>query len=193
MLDTRPLPILQIAAGAWLLAAAGCASSPNVQALKARERAVTAEGSEIEVTVELRNPNDAPVELTTWDYSVIVNDKTAYTGQWVASLTLPPNDRMLAELPAFVPASFGDITGAEWRVGGQLTYRATGKLDKLLYQLGVNHLSTNFGTGGTGIEKVVVVATPAPTSEASKAEVTKPEAPKPQEPQPQEPQPAAPK
>jgi hypothetical protein len=57
MLDTRPLPILQIAAGAWLLAAVGCASSPNVQALKARERAVTAEGSEIEVTVELRNPN----------------------------------------------------------------------------------------------------------------------------------------
>jgi LEA14-like dessication related protein len=111
MLDTRPLPILQIAAGAWLLAAAGCASSPDFQAVKARERAVTAEGSEIEVTVELRNPNDAPVELTTWDYSVIVNDKTAYTGQWVASLTLPPNDRMLAELPAFVPASFGDITG----------------------------------------------------------------------------------
>jgi hypothetical protein len=193
MLDTRPLPILQIAAGAWLLAAAGCASSPDVQAVKARERAVTAEGSGIEVTVELRNPNDAPVELTTWDYSVIINDKTAYTGQWVASLTLPPNDRMLAELPAFVPASFGDITGAEWRVGGQLTYRATGKLDKLLYQLGVNHLSTNFGTGGTGIEKVAVVATPAPKPEAPKAEVTKPEAPKPQEPQPQEPQPAAPK
>ncbi len=193
MLDTRPLPILQIAAGAWLLAAAGCASSPNVQALKARERAVTAEGSGIEVTVELRNPNDAPVELTTWDYSVIVNDKTAYTGQWVASLTLPPNDRMLAELPAFVPASFGDITGAEWRVGGQLTYRATGKLDKLLYQLGVNHLSTGFGTGGTGVEKIAVVATPAPKPEAPKPEATKPEATKPEAPKPQEPQPAAPK
>ncbi|MEY4811060.1 MAG: hypothetical protein RI986_1398, partial [Planctomycetota bacterium] len=39
---------------------------------------------------------------------------------------------------------------------------------------GVNHLSTGFGTGGTGVEKVAVVATPAP----------KPEAPKPQEPQP---------
>jgi hypothetical protein len=127
------------------------------------------------------------VELTTWDYSVIVNDKTAYTGQWVASLTLPPNDRMLAELPAFVPASFGDITGAEWRVGGQLTYRATGKLDKLLYQLGVNHLSTGFGTGGTGVEKVAVVATPAPKPEATKPEATKPEAPKPQEPQPEAP------
>ena len=193
MLDKRPLPILQIAAGAWLLAAAGCASSPDVQAVTARELAVTAEGSGIEVTVELRNPNDAPVELTTWDYSVIINDKTAYTGQWVASLTLPPNDRMLAELPAFVPASFGDITGAEWRVGGQLTYRATGKLDKLLYQLGVNHLSTNFGTGGTGIEKVAVVATPVPKPEAPKPEVPKPQEPQPQEPQPQEPQPAAPK
>ena len=193
MLETRPLPIRQIAAGTWLLAAAGCASSPDVQAVKARELVVTAEGSQVEVTVELRNPNDAPVELTTWDYSVIVNDKTAYTGRWVASLTLPPNDRMLAELPAFVPASFGDITGAEWRVGGQLTYRATGKLDKLLYQLGVNHLSTGFGTGGTGVEKLAVVATPAPKTEAPKAEAPKPEAPKPQEPKPQEPQPATPK
>ncbi len=68
MLDMRRLPILQIAAGTWLiaagtwlLAAAGCASSPDVQAVKARESVVTAEGSEIDVTVELRNPNDAPV------------------------------------------------------------------------------------------------------------------------------------
>ena len=84
--------------------------------VKARELVVTAEGAEINVTVELRNPNDAPVELTTWNYSVIINDRTAYTGQWVASLTLPPRDRMLAELPAFVPASFGDVTGAEWQL-----------------------------------------------------------------------------
>ena len=187
MLDTRPLPILQIAAGAWLLAVGGCASSPDIQAVKARELVVTAEGSEIIVTVELRNPNDAPVELTTWDYSVIINDQKAYSGQWVASLTLPPQDRMLAELPAFVPASFGDITVAEWRIGGELTYRATGKLDKLLYQLGVNHLSTNFGTGGTGIEKVAVVATPAPKPEAAKPEAPKTEAPKPEAPKPEAP------
>lgn len=177
MLDARPMPFPQIAAGALLLAVAGCASSPQIQAVKAQESLVTTEGSEIAVTVELRNANDAPVELTTWDYSVIINDRVAYTGKWVASLTLPPNDRMLAELPAFVPASFGDLTGADWRIGGQLTYRATGKLDRLLYQLGVNHLSTGFGTGGTGIAKAAPVAapkakaaaTPAPTPAPSTA------------------------
>jgi hypothetical protein len=157
MTDACPIPFPRFAAGALLFAVVGCASSPEVQAVKAQELQLSAEGSEIQLTVELRNANDAPVELTTWEYSVIINDQTAYTGTWAASLTLPPKDRMLADLPAFIPASFGNLSGAEWRVGGQLTYRATGKLDRLLYQLGVNHLSAGFGTGGTGIEKLTAV------------------------------------
>lgn len=157
MTDACPIPFPRFAAGALLFAVVGCASSPEVQAVKAQELQLSAEGSEIQLTVELRNANDAPVELTTWEYSVIINDQTAYTGTWAASLTLPPKDRMLADLPAFIPASFGNLSGAEWRVGGQLTYRATGKLDRLLYQLGVNHLSAGFGTGGTGIEKLTPV------------------------------------
>jgi hypothetical protein len=44
-------------------------------------------------------------------------------------------------------------------VSGILSYRATGKLDKLLYQLGINRLSTLFEGKATGI-----TATPAPVA-----------------------------
>ena len=141
------------------LLAAGCAANPSVRPVDARTVSKTAEGSSIHMKLELENPNDAPVELTMWDYSVSVNDQSVYSGQWVASLTVPPRERMLAELPAFVPASAGDVSGASWRVSGILSYRATGKLDKLLYQLGINRLSMLFEGSGTG-----VAAMPAPVA-----------------------------
>jgi hypothetical protein len=114
------------------LAAAGCAANPEFRAVGAEQVTATAEATEVHVVVELMNPNDAPVELTEWDYSFTVDDRTAYSGKWMASLTLPPRDRMLALLPAVVPASFGDVSAARWRIGGSVGYRATGQLAKKL-------------------------------------------------------------
>ena len=158
MRGTAHIPLA--AAAALLLAALpGCALPPRVEAVSASSRAATAEGTPVKVLVSLDNPNDAPIELTIWKYSFVVDDRTAYSGEWVASLTLPPRTAMEAELPALVPASFGDFAGKPWRIGGSLDYRATGKLDRLLYQLGVNRLSTGFGTAVKGVSPV---AEPAP-------------------------------
>lgn len=132
--------------------------------MSARQSGTTTEGSTVKVLLELTNPNDAPVELTHWDYSLVVEDRTAYSGEWVASLTLPPKATMQAELPAFLPASFGDASSVRWRIGGSLGYRATGKLDKLLYQLGVNRLSAGFGSAATGISGEPVAKTAMPTA-----------------------------
>ena len=140
------LPSLAIAS-----ALAGCAAGPSVEAVSARRVGQSSEGTAVQVLLELRNPNDAPVELTKWDYSLVVGDRTAYSGQWIASLTIPPKATTRTELPALVPASLGDPKDASWRIGGTLGYRATGALDKLLYQLGVNRLTMGFGTGGTGV------------------------------------------
>ena len=176
MQATRTTPIPWIAAAALL--AAGCAASPSVRAVDARTVSKTAEGSSIHMKLELENPNDAPVELTMWDYSVSVNDQSVYSGQWVASLTVPPKERMLAEIPAFVPASAGDVSGASWRVSGILSYRATGKLDKLLYQLGINRLSTLFEGKATGIAAMPApVAAPAATAAPGSAPAPAPAAP----------------
>ena len=142
----------------------GCAANPEVRAVSARQEGGTGEGSTVKVLLELTNPNDAPVELTRWDYTFSVSDRSAYSGEWIASLTLPPNSTTRAELPAFLPASFGDASSASWRIGGSLGYRATGKLDKLLYQLGVNRLTAGFGTGAAGIAKEPPSPAPAPAA-----------------------------
>jgi hypothetical protein len=166
------------------LAAAGCAANPEFRAVGAEQVTATAEATEVHVVVELMNPNDAPVELTEWDYSFTVDDRTAYSGKWMASLTLPPRDRMLALLPAVVPASFGDVSAARWRIGGSVGYRATGQLDRLLYQLGINRLSAGFGVGGSGIPKGKGQGTTAAPKQESPPAPAAPEAKAPEEPAP---------
>jgi hypothetical protein len=140
-------------AGAFAMAAlGGCAANPEVRAIRAEMGATTAEATEVKVILELVNPNDAPVELTVWDYSLEVNGRSAYAGKWIASLTLPPKESMLAELPTVVPASLGTPgPQTRWRIGGTMGFRATSKLDVLLYQLGFNRLSAGFSTGTTGV------------------------------------------
>ena len=155
--DSAPVPT--IAAAATMAVLAGCAASPEFRALRAERVRTTDEATEVKVFLELRNPNDAPVELTTWDYTFTVGDRAAYSGPWAASLTLPPKQVMVTEVPAVVPASFGDVTSGTWRIGGSVGYRATGKLDRLLYQLGINRLTALFGVSGQGIE--LARATPA--------------------------------
>jgi hypothetical protein len=130
----------------------------------------------VKVFLELRNPNDAPVELTTWDYTFTVGDRTAYSGPWAASLTLPPRQVMVTEVPAVVPASFGDVTAGKWRIGGSVGYRATGKLDRLLYQLGINRLTALFGVSGQGIELARATPAPGATPQPSPAAAPSPEA-----------------
>lgn len=171
--DTAPVPML--AAAATMAALAGCAASPEFRALRAERVRTTDEATEVKVFLELRNPNDAPVELTTWDYTFTVGDRTAYSGPWAASLTLPPRQVMVTEVPAVVPASFGDVTADKWRIGGSVGYRATGKLDRLLYQLGINRLTALFGVSGQGIELARATPAPGATPQPSPAAAPSPE------------------
>jgi hypothetical protein len=163
-----------LAAAATATALGGCAASPEFRALRAERIRTTEEATEVKVFLELRNPNDAPVELTTWDYTFTVGDRTAYSGPWVASLTLPPKQVMVTEVPAVVPASFGDVTAGKWRIGGSVGYRATGKLDRLLYQLGINRLTALFGVSGEGIELARAAPAAAATATAAAAPAAPP-------------------
>ena len=163
-----------LAAAATAAALGGCAASPEFRALRAERIRTTEEATEVKVFLELRNPNDAPVELTTWDYTFTVGDRTAYSGPWVASLTLPPKQVMVTEVPAVVPASFGDVTAGKWRIGGSVGYRATGKLDRLLSQLGINRLTALFGVSGEGIELARAAPAAAATATAAAAPAAPP-------------------
>jgi hypothetical protein len=81
---------------------------------------------------------------------------------------------MVTEVPAVVPASFGDVTAGKWRIGGSVGYRATGKLDRLLYQLGINRLTALFGVSGEGIELARAAPAAAATATAAAAPAAPP-------------------
>lgn len=151
-------------AGAFLCALvflAGCAASPSVKAVKAERMATTPGASQVEVTLELLNPGEAPIELTEWVYSAQVNGKTVYTATWVAALTLPPNVPMTTALPIVVPSEdIAGLEGTSWNLSGSVGYRATRQVDRLLYQLGFNRLNAGFSVQGIQ----VVVAPPAPSA-----------------------------
>jgi hypothetical protein len=130
----------------------GCASGPTVKALKAERVAWTDEAAEVRVTLELTNPNDAPVELTEWEYTATVNGRAVYQGLWMAAITLPVGVPMTTELPVVISAAdMAGLESATWSVGGSVGYRATRQLDRLLYQLGINRLSAGFQVNGQAV------------------------------------------
>lgn len=144
-----------------VVALAGCAASPSVKAVKAERTASNLGASQVEVTLELLNPGEAPIELTEWVYSAQVNGKTVYTATWVAALTLPPNVPMTTALPIVVPSEdAAGLDGTSWSLSGSVGYRATRQVDRLLYQLGFNRLNAGFSVQGIQ----VVVAPPAPSA-----------------------------
>jgi hypothetical protein len=76
------------------------------------------------------------------------------------------------------------VSAARWRIGGSVGYRATGQLDRLLYQLGINRLSAGFGVGGSGIPKGKGQGTTAAPKQESPPAPAAPEAKAPEEPAP---------
>lgn len=136
---------------AALIAVAGCSASPDVRALSARQVTASEGAVQVEIVLELTNPNDAPLELTEWEYSASVGGRTAYSATWVAALTLPSKVPMTTTLPVVVRgASAEELAGAQWTLGGSVGYRATSQIDRLLYQLGVNRRYAGFGVSGSG-------------------------------------------
>ena len=172
----RPIPCL-LSAGIACIAVPlpGCAIDPAVSHTGAQRMETTAEATEVELKLVLDNPNDAPLELITWEYTVQIDGRNAYAGTWMASLTLPPKVPMPTELPAVVPASFGDISKSEWKVEGTFAYRATRQIDRLLYQLGVTRLHGTFSATGTGFAE----PPPKPAPKPGAADVTAAPAPQP--------------
>lgn len=150
-----------LCAAAVVAVTAGCAAGPAVRGVKAEQVTTTADATHVNLTLEMLNTNDAPIELTEWHYSATVNGRTVYSGTWVAALTLPARVPMTTTIPVVIPRSSEvDIAHTKWSVGGSVGYRATRQIDRLLYQLGINRLSAGFDVRGDTITH----AAPAPAA-----------------------------
>lgn len=126
--------------------------------------AQSADAVAVQITLELTNPNEFPLELLLWEYSATVNGRHVYEGRWMASLTLPPKTPMITQLPVVISAQHAaDLADARWSIGGSVGYRNTRQIDRLLYQIGIHRLTAGFSTHGQAIGKAADERTTEPS------------------------------
>lgn len=131
-----------------LASAAACTTPPviSVIGMDVVERGEST--SEVAVRLEIQNLTGEPVRLDTWDYSLQVQGRGVYTGQWVAAITIPPESRVLTAIPAVVKNAELPAPNAAWSVNGWIRYLEPTRFSQLLFDLGLNRPSTTFGGRG---------------------------------------------
>ena len=114
---------------------------------------VGTDSSEVAVRLEIVNTTAEPIRLDTWDYTLDVRGQRAYSGVWVAAITIPAESRVLTAIPATVPNMQLQNADAPWNAGGWIRYLEPTRFSQMLYDLGLNRPSTNFGGSGTSMGK----------------------------------------
>lgn len=155
---TNQAAMLGRGAGAWplwllalgLMLLGGCSNfrtfdTPRASVVGVKQIKQTDQGTRIEVTVALENPNDVPLPLVRSDYTVELGGRS-YTGRDVPARTLPANGKQQVVLPAVVTAGEGGGTG--YVVRGSVTYEPPGEIRKLLTDSHIPLPSVSFEQAG---------------------------------------------
>ena len=138
-----------IAGAIWLLCA--CTTPPGISVTTVDVVEVGSTANQVAIRVQLSNPTKVAIRIDTWKYSVRVRDEQVYSGEWVASITIPPESRLLTAIPAVVPLQSQPGPDSPWSVDGSLRYLETTRFSKLLFDLGLNRPSAPFTASGAGM------------------------------------------
>ena len=136
-----------------LAASTGCGTPPGIRVTGVDVVEVGADTSELAVRLEIQNTTAEPIRLDTWDYSLDVRGQRAYSGVWVAAITVPPESRILTAIPATVPNTQLQNADAPWNASGWIRYLEPTRFSQMLYDLGLNRPSTTFGGSGNSMGK----------------------------------------
>jgi hypothetical protein len=134
-------------------AIAGCSTPPGIRVTGVDVVEVGADSSEVAVRLEIQNTTGEPIRLDTWDYTLDVRGQRAYSGVWVAAITVPPESRILTAIPATVPNAQLQSADAPWNASGWIRYLEPTRFSQMLYDLGLNRPSTTFGGSGDTMGK----------------------------------------
>ena len=151
MNGARCLPLLLALAG--LAAAGGCTTPPGIRVTGVDVVEVGADTSEVAVRLEIQNTTAEPIRLDTWDYTLDVRGQRAYSGVWVAAITVPAESRILTAIPATVSNAQLQNADAPWNASGWIRYLEPTRFSQMLYDLGLNRPSTTFGGSGSSMGK----------------------------------------
>lgn len=152
---------------------AGCAGDPRVTVTGVDRVVKGSAADEYAVRVRLENPTGDSLVLDRWNYS-LDTDAGRYSGEWVASRTLPPGTDTEVSIPAVLPRE-GTAVASRWRVNGSVRYLLPGRLAETLFDMGLSRPEAMFSGEGqiaTKAGDTVPTAAPLPGTETIPAAVT---------------------
>jgi hypothetical protein len=152
---------------------AGCAGDPRITVSGVDRVVKGASADEYAVRIRLENPTGDPLVLDRWNYS-LETDAGRYSGEWVASRTLPPGTDTELSIPAVVSHG-GTAEASRWRVNGSVRYLLPGRLAETLFDIGLSRPEALFSGEGQVVVKdgsAVPTAAPMPGNAAAPASAT---------------------
>jgi hypothetical protein len=158
---------------ACLLALAGCAGDPRITVTGVDRVVEGPSADEYAVRIRMENPTGDPLVLDRWNYS-LETDAGRYSGEWVASRTLPPGTDTEVSIPAVIEHR-GDRTPSRWRVNGSVRYLLPGRLAETLFDIGLSRPEAMFsGEGQVAVREgaTVPAAAPLPGTETIPAQAS---------------------
>ena len=155
-------PGRQLLAGvACAMALAGCAGDPRITITGVDRVVKGPTADEYAVRIRLENPTGDPLVLDRWNYS-LDTDAGRYSGEWVASRTLPPGTDTEVAIPAVLQHD-GPKVASRWRVSGSIRYLLPGRLAETLFDIGLSRPEALFsGEGQIAVREGAAVPTAAP-------------------------------
>jgi hypothetical protein len=152
---------------------AGCAGDPKITVTGVDRVVKGSSADEYAVRIRLENPTEDPLVLDRWNYS-LDTDAGRYSGEWVASRTLPPGTGTEVSIPAVLQRD-GEEVATRWRVNGSVRYLLPGRLAETLFDIGLSRPEALFSGEGTIAAKegaTVPTAAPLPGTETIPASAT---------------------
>ncbi len=141
-------PLIRLILACVALVEIGCSTPPGIRVTGVDVVESGESTLELAVRLELQNPTGYPIRIDTWDYNFQLSGQQVYSGVWVASITIPPESRVLTAIPAVVPRSSVTGPAADWNVAGWIRYLEPTRFSQMMYDIGLNRPTTTFG--GTG-------------------------------------------
>jgi hypothetical protein len=108
------------------------------------------EATRVDFEVELTNPNDEPLELRTFTYTLNVDGHTVFNGRRSAEATLARKSTRRIVLPAVITTDAAVGPGPEYRyqLRGSLLYITPGELAEILLDTGLRKPRVRFSREG---------------------------------------------
>jgi hypothetical protein len=152
----HPSSCLRLAGLALGALVTGCSSyrSPAIQVQNVRVVDQTDEAITLGFDLAVTNPNDEPLKLLDFNYSLTVDGKGVYSGKRSAEATLNAAGEQRVTLPAVVPFQRtgwqpGSVPAqADYAISGSVLFLTPGEIALILFDSGVRRPKARFAQAG---------------------------------------------